>query len=116
LITLPFGTRSEAKKLPESVWKYLRRQYMLEADYLDELRCFEMDGMFREQPVKRVRIFSPALAKKYHLTIRTKADLELHPETLVFEGHINSEGKIYFADRRASWHRVGDTLPEAKRA
>ena len=116
MLSIWFGKKSEAKKLPDSVWRYLRRQFMLDADYLDTLRCFEMEGVFREQPVKLVRIFSPTLAKKYHLSIRTKTDLELHPETLVFEGHIDAEGKIYFADRRASLHRAGNTLPETNKA
>jgi hypothetical protein len=82
---------------------------MLQREYVAELRCFEMDGLFREQPVRRIRVFSPALAKKNHLTIRTSSDLELHPEILVFEGHINEEGKIYFADRRAVMKRTSGT-------
>jgi hypothetical protein len=82
---------------------------MLQREYVEELRCFEMDGLFREQPVRRIRVFSPALAKKNHLAIHTSSDLALHPEVLVFEGHIDEEDKIYFADRRAVVRRMGDT-------
>jgi hypothetical protein len=104
-----FRKNAESKKLPESVRNYLRRQFMLQREYVEELMCFEMDGLFREQPVRRIRVFSPALAKKNHLAIRTISDLELHPEVLVFEGHIDEEDRIYFADRRAVARRMGDT-------
>jgi hypothetical protein len=104
---LKFRKNTESKKLPESVQNYLRRQFMLQQEYIEKLRCFEMDGIFREQPVRRIRIFSPDLAKKNRLAIRNNSDLELHPEILVFEGHIDAEGKIYFADRRSTARRAG---------
>jgi len=97
---------SEARILPDAAQKYLRRQFMLQNEYVEKLRCFEMDGIFREQPVKRIRVFNPALAKKNHPAIRTNSDLELHPEMLVFEGHINAEDKIYFADRRTTMRKI----------
>ena len=106
---LKFRKNAESKKLPESVQNYLRRQFMLQREYIEKLRCFEMDGLLREQPVRRIRIFSPALAKKNHLAIHTNSDLELHPEVLVFEGHIDAEGKIYFADRRTAVRKATDT-------
>jgi hypothetical protein len=74
---------------------------MLQASYLLKLRCFEQDGVFREEPVKQVRIFSPDLAKQYSLKVRNSSDLEEHPELLLFLGHIDRRGQIYFADRRA---------------
>jgi len=79
---------------------------MLQSEYIEKLRCFEMDDIFREQPVKRIRVFNPALAKKNHLAIRTNSDLELHPEVLVFEGYIDAEDKIYFADRRTTMRKI----------
>jgi hypothetical protein len=106
---LKFRRNAESKKLHESVQNYLRRQFMLERGYIEKLRCFEMDGLFREQPVRRIRVFSPALAKKNRLTIRTNSDLELHPEILAFEGHIDAEDKIYFADRRTVVRKAGNT-------
>lgn len=106
---LQFRRNAESKKLPESVQHYLRRQFMLEREYIEKLRCFEMDGLFHEQPVRRIRVFSPALAKKNHLAIGTNSDLELHPEILVFEGHIDTEDKIYFADRRTAVKKAGGT-------
>jgi hypothetical protein len=109
VIHLHFREKSEARRLPESVQNYLRRQFMLQREYVEELRCFEMDGLFREQPVRRIRVYSPALAKKNHLAIRTSSDLELHPGALVFEGHIDTEGKIYFADRRIAVRKTGGT-------
>jgi hypothetical protein len=80
---------------------------MLQREYIEGLRCFETDGLFREQPVRRILVFSPALAKKNRLVIRTSSDLELHPEILAFEGHIDGEDRIYFADRRAATKRTG---------
>lgn len=96
----------EARKLPEAAQRYLRRQFMLQDDYIEKLRCFEMEGTFREQPVRRLRVFSPALARHKRLTIRTNSDLVLYPEVLVFEGHIDMEDKIYFADRRTTKRKV----------
>jgi hypothetical protein len=106
---LQFRKNTGSKKLPESVQNYLRRQFMLQREYVEKLRCFETDGLFREQPVRRIRVFSPALAKKNNLAIRTSSDLELHPEILAFEGHIDEDGKIYFADRRAAMRKTGGT-------
>jgi hypothetical protein len=79
---------------------------VLQNEYVEKLRCFEMDGISREQPVKRIRVFNSALAKKNHLAIRTNSDLELHSEILVFEGHIDAEDKIYFADRRTTMIKI----------
>jgi hypothetical protein len=106
---LQFRKNTESKRLPEPVQNYLRRQFMLQREYIEKLRCFEMDGLFREQPVRRIRVFSPALAKKNRLAIRTNSDLELHPEILIFEGHIDAEDGIYFADRRTAVRKAGGT-------
>jgi hypothetical protein len=112
---LHFKRNGQGEKLAESVQSYLRRQFMLQREYIEGLRCFEMDGLFREQPVRRVLVFSPALAKKNHLVIRTGSDLELHPEILAFEGHIDGEDKIYFADRRTAVRKAGGTRHRTKR-
>ena len=112
---LQFRKNSEVKKLPESVQNYLRRQFMLRREYVEGLRCFETDGLFREQPVRRFRVFNPGLAKKNHLAISNIIDLELHPEMLAFEGHIGEEGKIYFADRRTAIRKAEVTRHRTKR-
>jgi hypothetical protein len=112
---LHFGKNSESRKLSEPAQNYLRRQFMLQREYVEKLRCFEMDGLFREQPVRRFRVFSPALARKNHLTIRSNSDLEFHPEILVFEGHIDEDDKIYFADRRTAARKMGGTKPRSTR-
>ena len=88
---------------------------MLQREYVEGLRCFETDGLFREQPVRRIRVFNPALAKKNNLAIRTSSDLELHPEILVFEGHIDEKDGIYFADRRTAARKAGGTKPSSTR-
>ena len=97
---LHFKKNEESKKLTVPVYNYLRHRFMLQTNYLDQLRCFETDGQLQERPVRRIRVFDPMLAKKSGLAIRTHADLEAHPEVLAFEGHIDAEGGIYFTDRR----------------
>ena len=96
-----FSANIKVKKLPPPVQEYLRQRFMLRANYLRKLRCFEHDSIFREAPVKQVRIFSPDLAKQHGLKIGSTSDLEQHPELLLFLGHIDRQGQIYFADRRA---------------
>src|SRR4030066_85820 len=99
---LDFSANTRVRKLPPSVQEYLRQRFILRADYLLKLRCSEQDGVFREEPVKQVRIFSPDLAKQHGLQIRSNSDLKQHPELLLFVGHIDRRGQIYFADRRVS--------------
>jgi hypothetical protein len=98
---LSFRQKSEAKSLPEEAQRYLRRRFMLQREYINDLRCFESDGFFREQPVKKLLVFSPVLARKSHLAIRTGTDLEQHPEVMAFEGRMDDDGEVYFYDRRS---------------
>jgi len=97
---LSFRQRSEAKSLPEEAQRYLRRRFMLQREYTEDLRCFESDGFFREQPVKQFLVFSPVMARKSHLAIRTSSDLEQHPEVVAFEGRMDDDGEVHFSDRR----------------
>ena len=97
---LHFRQRSEAKGLPDEVGRHLRWCFMLPRESIEELRCFETEGVFRDQPVKRFSVFSAVLARKLHLDIRTIADLDEHSEVLVFEGRVSEDGSVYFADRR----------------
>lgn len=78
----------------------MRRKFMLRADYLNMLRCFETEGLFNEKQVSFVHIFSPEMVRKHHLSIRTNLYLELNPEMLLYKGHIDSQGSAYVADRR----------------
>lgn len=91
-----------AKKLAPSVQDYLRHRFLLKLDYIDSLRCFERPGIFSEEPVKQVRIFSPARARQLGFVVKKYADLEQHPELLLFIGHVGYREGIYFADRRPS--------------
>jgi hypothetical protein len=70
-------------------------------EYLDILRCFEYDGVVNGKKVRCIRIFSPYRAKGRHIIIRSKLDLEQHPEMLLFEGYVDRQGSVYIADRRA---------------
>jgi len=56
--------------------------------------------------VRCVRIFSPYRTKEWQLSIRSREELEQHPEMLLFEGHIDRQGSVYVADRRMPLRRV----------
>ncbi len=92
--------KNECRKLSEPVREYLRQNFRLQSQELDQLRCFEFNGIFAGEKAKRIRIFSPGQAKENHLTIRTNSDLELHPEIVLFDGSIYAGGRFYFNDRR----------------
>ena len=99
-----FREKTDARRIPEAAQEYLRKRFLLRADYVGELRCFDDEGTLDGQTVMQVHIFSPALARKKGLVIRDRSDLQSHPEVLFFEGYISARGKVYLADRR---------LPEA---
>ena len=94
------GYLSEAERLPRSVREYMRYRFIMLSEYLDTLRCFNYDGVINGKEVNCLYIFSPYMAKEQHLSIRTKVDLDQHPEMLLFQGHIDRQGGVYVADRR----------------
>ena len=99
---------NEAKRLPRAIREYMRRRFILLPEYLELLRCFEYDGQVNGKQVRRISIFSPNKAREKKLLIKTRQDLEQHPELLFYEGYIDSEGKAYVADRRtqSSWSKT----------
>ena len=92
--------KNGAKRLPRPVREYMKRRFSLLPEYLGLLRCFEYDGRVKEKRVRCIRIFSPNRAQEHHLSITTNQDLGQHPEMLLFEGYIDSQGSVYVADRR----------------
>jgi hypothetical protein len=92
--------KTEAKRLSDPVRAFMKRRFMLTTDYLDSLKCFELNDVFHDEPVTRMRIFSPEAARGAGLSIRKATDLSEHPEMLLFEGYTNELGKLYLADRR----------------
>jgi hypothetical protein len=91
---------SRVKRLPKPIQEYMKARFKLLPEYLTLMRCFEYQGTVGNKEVSRVSIFSPANATEKHLMIITRKDLEQHPEMLLFEGYIDSQGKAYVADRR----------------
>jgi len=91
---------NKAKRLPKAIQEYMRRRFTLLPEYLELLRCFEYSGQVNGKQVRRISIFSPDKAREKTLLIKTRKDLEQHPELLFYEGHIDSEGNVYVADRR----------------
>jgi hypothetical protein len=92
---------NEAKKLAEPVYRYMMHRLLLLPEYLDRLRCFEYDGTVNGKQVICIRIFSPNMARKQHLSIKSNSQLAQHPQMLLFEGYVDSQHKVYVADWRA---------------
>ena len=98
-----------AKRLPRAIKEYMCRRFNLLPEYLEPLRCFEYDSQVNGKQVRRIKIFSPSKAREKKILIKTRQDLERHPELLFYEGHIDSERTAYVADRRAPSSRVKAT-------
>lgn len=92
---------NEIRKLPKPIQEYMRHRFMLLPEYLELLRCFEYDGQINSRNVRLFSIFSPNRAQEKHLLIKTRQDLEQHPEMLLYQGYIDNQGNAYVADRRA---------------
>ena len=88
------------KKLPKPISEYMILKFNVSSEYLEMLRCFEYNGLFKGKQVMYVNIFDPDMALERRVLIRNSLDLENHPEILLYKGHIDNEGKVYVADRR----------------
>jgi len=108
MTNLHFGRANKAKKLPRVIQEYMERRFNLVPEYLELLRYFEYEGQINGKRVRNIRIFSPDKANEKKLVIKTRQDLEQHPELLFYEGYIDSRGKAYVADRRApgNWRKA----------
>jgi len=103
---LHLWNENEAKRIPKAIQEFMRRRFNLLPEYLELLRCFEYDGQVNGKQVRRIKIFSTSKAREKKLLIKTRQDLEQHPELLFYEGYIDKEGKAYVADRRTPSSRV----------
>lgn len=92
---------NKIRKLPKAIQEYMRHRFKLLPEYLELLRCFEYDGQINGRQVRIFSIFSPNKAQEVHLLIKTRQDLEQHPEVLLYQGYIDNQGNAYVADRRA---------------
>ena len=97
---LHFQGHNEAKRPAKPIREYMRQKFMLSEEYLGELRCFEYEGNIDEGQVLRLLIFNPHLARRQHTPLQTHADLEQHPEVLLYEGYVDAQGRIYIEDLR----------------
>ena len=88
------------KKLDIRIAYYLRRKFFLSSAYTEKLFCFISEEIRAGAMIKRIRIFNFALAKEWGITVSNAADLANRADLLAFEGYIDQEGKLYFADRR----------------
>jgi hypothetical protein len=78
----------------------MRQRFDFLPEYLDTLRCFECDTLRNGSQMRCVLIFSPYLAHRQHIAIRVDADLEKHPEVLLYEGYIDAQDGVHIEDRR----------------
>lgn len=92
--------KTEAKKIPKPVLSYMTNRFDLLPEYVDMLQCFDYDCSVNGKQVKLIRIFNPYQAHEHCLPLKTCLDLEQHPEMLLYEGYVDSQGNIYIADRR----------------
>jgi len=100
-----FWKSDDVRRVPEPVLHYMKRRFMLPTPYASSLRCFETEGNHQGERVTKLRIFSPAMAGRFGLTMKVISDLDRHPEVLLFEGYIDRGGRVYVADRRSSVKR-----------
>ena len=96
-----FRHNGEARRLPKPIQEYMKHRFLLLPEYLGLLRCFEFQGEVHDKQVRRISIFSPEGAREKQVSIKTREDLEKHPELLLFEGYVDKLGNAYAADRRA---------------
>ena len=102
MIHLHHGRNGRPKKLPRSINDYMRQRFGVLPEYLESLRCFELEGEVCDKKVIRYRIYSPSKAQQQKIVIAKLLDLEKYPDMLLYEGYIDKEGKAYVADRRKS--------------
>jgi len=107
IIGLHFNKESEIRILDESVQYFLKKRFMLPSVYINQLRCMESTRLVKDRWERWIRVFNPFLAKSHGYTIRTSADLDEHPSSVLFEGYMRSNGEVYMADRRQPKHIQG---------
>jgi hypothetical protein len=100
MIHLHHGHNGRPKKLPKLINDYMRYRFGVLPEYLENLRCFEFEGVVNDKKVTRYRIYSPMKAQQQKIIIAELPDLEKYPGMLLYEGYVDKEGKAYVADRR----------------
>lgn len=95
-----FLHKNQSKRVPKYLQEYMRRKFMLSQQYLAELRCIEYQDVINGQPVGCFRIFKPQMTWEQHIPVSDKADLERHPELILFEGYSDAVGIVHMEDLR----------------
>ena len=102
MIHFHHGHNGRPHKLPRAINEYMKQRFGVLPEYLDNLRCFELEGVVNDKKVMLYRIYSPTRARQQKITITSLSDLDRNPIMLLYEGYIDKEGKAYVADRRKS--------------
>jgi hypothetical protein len=112
IMKLKLWESSRAQSLPEPVRKTLSAQFHLTSEDIYQLRFLEKRGQFAERPMRFIRVFNPRLIENSAATLKYDdlLDTYLRRNALLFEGHIEKDGRVYLADRRPP--RWAVILPE----
>ena len=93
--------RSAPKALPAKFAHHLQNNLHVTPESLSQLRCVALKGRFGGQRVRFVRLFDPQVAQQRGVSVSSYQDMDSHPETVLFQGHIfDRDRSIYMADRR----------------
>jgi hypothetical protein len=100
-VRLKLWESSRAQPLPEPVRKTLSAQFHLTPEDTYQLRLLEKRGQFAERPVRFIRVFNPSLMENSAIALRYDDLLDTYARrnALLFEGHIEKDGRVYLADR-----------------
>jgi hypothetical protein len=108
-----FWQKPGPQELPITIKNTLMSQFSLTSQSVDQMRFLGQHGRCSGRPVRFVRIFDPALISggaanaKYHaFQLEASGDRK----ALVFEGHIENDGKVCLADRRPPMTDSGPTI------
>ena len=96
--------KTRPQELPLIIKNTLMSQFSIESPSVDKMRFLGQPGRVGDKQVRLIRIFDPALISgraaakaKYHdFQLQSSGDRK----ALVFEGHIEGDGKVVLSDRR----------------
>ena len=97
-----FWQNSQWQVLSDKVREALTKQFNLDEQNVNELRCVNKSGQYSGRPVRYVRILDPELVSvgagssiKYD---QLSSDAER--KAMQFEGRIEKDGSVHLIDRR----------------
>ena len=101
-MSLMFWKASKPHVVSHTVNRYLVSQYHVGPELMSKLWMLEKNGRFSTRKVKLVRVYDPAFVSAVDTAKLKYDDLSGggNEKALQFEGHIETDGALYFSDRR----------------